>query len=452
MILGRWRHWLSRLSANCTRKLKLAPTKTRQGRRARLFVEVLEGRTAPAVFTVNTFDDTVEANHDGSGLDAAGNVSLRSAIMATNDLGGDNTILLSAGTYTLTIAPVSSGGDEGGHLNIGRGLTNNNVTINGATDDVTVIDANGLDHAIDVGFFCSATLSHLTIQNGTGTSGGDVANSGRLTIDSCTITGGTAVFGGGVFSNGGTLTISNSNIAYNGTSGSTWGAVFAQGAAVTLTNDSLVYNSGVLGGGLFMNGGTATITSSTIANNSVTSWGGGIYNQAATITLTNDTIANNSATAGGGIYTFGFGASITLTNCTIAGNSCTGFFNEGGGIYQGGGNPTTILKNTIVALNTADEGPDIDGAITSQGHNLIGNNKDASGFAESDFVGTVDNPIDPLLGPLQDNGGPTQTMALLEGSLAIDNGDPDGAPALDQRGFARDSFPDIGAFEFIAAP
>jgi hypothetical protein len=444
MILARWRHWLGRLSVS---------TKSRQRPRARLLVEVLEGRTAPAVFTVNTFDDTVEANPDGSGLDAAGNTSLRSAIMATNDRGGDNTIMLSAGTYTLTIAPVSGGGDEGGHLNIGRGLTNNNVTINGATDAFTVIDANGLDHAIDVGFFCSATLSHLTIQNGTGTFGGDVGNSGRLTIDSSTITGGTATFGGGVFSNGGTLTITNSTLANNGTSGTTWGGgLFAQGAAVTLTNDSLVNNSGGIGAGLFMNGGTATITSSTIANNSATTWGGGIYNQAATLTLTNDTIANNSATAGGGIYTFGFGATITLTNCTIAGNSCTGFNNEGGGIYQGIGNPTTILKNTIVALNTADQGPDIDGAITSQGHNLIGNNKDASGFAESDFVGTVDNPIDPLLGPLQDNGGPTQTMALQEGSLAIDNGDPDGAPALDQRGFARDSFPDIGAFEFIAAP
>jgi hypothetical protein len=416
-------------------------------------VEALEGRTAPAVFTVNTFDDTVEANPDGSGLDAAGNISVRSAIMATNDLGGDNTIMLSAGTYTLTIPPTTSGGDEGGHLNIGRGLTNNNVTINGATDDVTVIDANGLDHAIDVGFFCSATLSHLTIQNGTGTFGGDVGNSGRLTIDKSTITGGTAVFGGGVFSNGGTLTITNSTIENNGTSGTTWGGgVFAQGAAVTLTNDSLVNNSGALGVGLFMNGGSATITSSTIANNAATTWGGGIYNQAATLTLTNDTIANNSATEGGGIYTFGSTATITLTNCTIAGNSCTGFGNEGGGIYEGIGNPTTILKNTIVALNSADQGPDIDGAITSQGHNLIGNNQDASGFVESDFVGTADNPIDPLLGPLQDNGGPTQTMALQEGSLAIDNGDPGGAPALYQRGFARDSFPDIGAFEFIPVP
>jgi hypothetical protein len=444
MIVASLRPWIRRLSASANR---------RRRPRARLFLEVLEGRTAPAVFTVNTFDDTVEASRDGSGLDAGGNISLRSAVMATNDLGGDNTIVLSAGTYNLTIAPVQGGGDDGGHLNVGRGLTNSNVTITGATDDVTVIDANSLDHAVDVGFFCSATLSHLTIQNGTGTFGGDVGNSGRLTIDSSIVTGGTATFGGGVFSNGGTLTITNSTLSYNGTSGTTWGGgLFAQGATVTLTSDSLVSNSGSFGVGLFLNGGTATITGSTIANNFATTWGGGIYNQAGTITLTNDTIANNAANAGGGIYTFGYGAVITLTNCTVAGNSCSGFGNEGGGIYQGMDNPTTILKNTLVALNTADEGPDVHGAITSLGHNLIGNGNDASGFVDSDFVGTADNPIDPLLGPLQDNGGPTQTMALEQGSLAIDNGDPDGAPALDQRGVARDSFPDIGAFEFVPAP
>jgi hypothetical protein len=414
-------------------------------------LEVLEGRTAPALFTVNTFADTVEANRDGSGLDAQGNISLRSAVMATNDRGGDNTIVLSGGTYTLTIAP--TGDDDGGHLSIGRGLTNSNVAIDGASDGTTVIDANNLDHAIDVGFFCSATLSQLTIQNGTGTFGGDVGNSGRLTIDGCSITAGTAIFGGGgVFSNGGTLTITNSTVSNNGTTG-TWGAgVFAQGATVTLDADTLATNSGDKGAGLFMNGGQATITNSTIAGNSAASTGGGIYNQAATLTLTNDTIANNSATTGGGIYTFGFGASITLTNCTIAGNTCSGPFDAGGGIYQGIGNPTTILKNTIVAGNLADVGPDVDGTITSQGHNLIGNSQDASGIVASDFVGTPDSPIDPMLGPLQDNGGPTQTMALQPGSLAINNGDPNGAPPLDQRGVARDDMPDIGAFEFVPGP
>jgi hypothetical protein len=416
-------------------------------------LEVLEGRTAPAVFTVNTFDDTVEANRDGSGLDAAGNVSLRSAVMASNDLGGSNTVVLSPGSYGLTLAPVPGGGDAGGHLSLGSGLTSNNVTLAGAADGTTTIDANNLDHVLDVGFFASATLSQLTLQNGSGTFGGDVGNSGQLTIDGCTLLGGAATFGGGVFSNGGTLTVTNSTLANNGAPGTTWGGgLFAQGATVTLTNDSLVGNRGSIGAGLFLNGGTATITNSTIANNAADTWGGGIYNQAAAITLTNDTLANNAATAGGGIYTFGFGATLSLTNCTIAGNACTGLGSEGGGIYQGIGNPTTTLKNTLVAGNSAAAGPDLDGAITSLGHNLIGNNQDASGLVASDFVGTTDSPLDPLLGPLQDNGGPTQTMALQPGSLAIDNGDPDGAPALDQRGVARDASPDIGAFEFVPAP
>src|SRR5260370_31626532 len=191
MLFATLSHWLRRLPA---------PAQPRGEARARPFREVLEGRTAAAVFTVNTFDDTVEANRDGSGLDAGGNISLRSAVMATNDLGGTNTIVLSAGTYNLTIPPVQGGGDEGGHLNIGRGLTNNNLTIAGAADGVTIIDANNMDHAIDVGFFCSATLSQLPIQNGTATSGGDIGNSVQLTIDNFTITLDTAAFRRGAFS------------------------------------------------------------------------------------------------------------------------------------------------------------------------------------------------------------------------------------------------------------
>ena len=78
--------------------------------------------------------------------------------------------------------------------------------------------------------------------------------------------------------------------------------------------------------------------------------------------------------------------------------------------------------------------------------------EDASGFVDSDLVGTADSPLDPLLGPLQDNGGPTQTMALQQDSLAIGNGDPDGAPTLDQRGVTRGTSPDIGAYQFVPTP
>ena len=116
----------------------------------------------------------------------------------------------------------------------------------------------------------------------------------------------------------------------------------------------------------------------------------------------------------------------------------------GGGIYNLG---TLNARNTILAGNTALTGPDLSGNLGSLGHNLIGNTQGGSGFAATDLLN-----VDPLLGPLQDNGGPTQTMALLPGSPAIDAGDDTPPlPDFDQRGpgFPRISGPhvDIGAFE-----
>jgi hypothetical protein len=102
-----------------------------------------------------------------------------------------------------------------------------------------------------------------------------------------------------------------------------------------------------------------------------------------------------------------------------------------------------------VAGNTAGVGPDLDGALTSLGHNLIGDGTGGSGFADTDLVGTADFPIDPLLEPLGDYGGPTQTMRPLPGSPVINAGDNTDAPDTDQRGFPRivGGFIDIGAVE-----
>jgi hypothetical protein len=110
------------------------------------------------------------------------------------------------------------------------------------------------------------------------------------------------------------------------------------------------------------------------------------------------------------------------------------------------------LWNTIVAGNTHTGSPsDVDGSIVSNGHNLIGDTNGSSGWVASDLLN-----VDPNLGPLQDNGGPTQTMALLPGSPAIDAGDNTDAPEWDQRG---EGYPrivngtiDIGAFEVQAPP
>jgi hypothetical protein len=92
----------------------------------------------------------------------------------------------------------------------------------------------------------------------------------------------------------------------------------------------------------------------------------------------------------------------------------------------------------------------VSGPLDSQGYNLIGDGSGGSGYADTDLVGSADNPIDPLLGPLQDNGGPTPTMALLSGSPALDAGDPDQLGSPDQRGVGRTDGVNIGAYQASA--
>jgi hypothetical protein len=178
---------------------------------------------------------------------------------------------------------------------------------------------------------------------------------------------------------------------------------------------------------------------------------GGIGN-GGTLTLTNSTVSGNNATqSGGGIVNFG---TLILTNGTVAYNSAGRW---AGGISNGAGG-STDLTNTIIGGNTATSSPDCGHPfgipITSLGFNLI---SDGSGcdltVVSGDQVGTTATPIDPLLSPLQDNGGLTQTHALLAGSPAIDAASGDcPPPATDQRGVARPQGAkcDIGAFELIA--
>ena len=238
----------------------------------------------------------------------------------------------------------------------------------------------------------------------------------------------------------------------------------------SISRSSVIDNTaGLLGGGLQISTGIATITDSTVSRNSSAGRGGGIRLSAASLDLINSTVSENSAGAflgdgGGGINA---GAEpVRIINSTIAGNSTVA--GQGGGVDVFSA-PLTI-ENSIVADNTAgDVSSDVQRTQTENpltiNHSLIGN---ADGLGTIDgnvgnLTGTEANPLDPQLGELADNGGPTLTHALLPGSPAIDAGDnalavdADGNPlAFDQRGegFSRISVGvvDMGAFEADESP
>ena len=201
------------------------------------------------------------------------------------------------------------------------------------------------------------------------------------------------------------------------------------------------------------------ITGSTFTGNSATGYGGGIANY-DTATVNNSTFTENTGCFGGGIYNAG---AFTLTNSTISVNSANSLNAEGGGICNENEFGVALtLNNTIVAGNTsstAGNDSDISGQVQlTSAYNLIGDGSGLPSLAPSNLIGTTADPLIPLLGPLANNGGPTQTMALLPTSPAINAGNPtlavdaNGNPLItDQRGVG---FPrivngtvDIGAYE-----
>lgn len=232
------------------------------------------------------------------------------------------------------------------------------------------------------------------------------------------------------------LTISGGNTIGSMGMVSTSGGGIANSGNATVQNCTLSGDSAGAGGGMF-NGGTATVQNCTLSGDTASS-GGGIWN-AGTLTVQNSTLSGDTASiSGGGIYNL---MTLTVQNCTLSGNSAA----NGGGIGNGSGLGES-LQDTIVAGNMGTTAPDISGTVTSQGHNLIGNTSGAAGFVASDLQ-NVPSGLD--LGGLKNNGGPTQTIALLPGSPAIDAATPVVGSTTDQRGIARPQGigPDIGAFE-----
>ena len=199
--------------------------------------------------------------------------------------------------------------------------------------------------------------------------------------------------------------------------------------------------------------GDLTVTGSTLADNNGGLYGGAILAFDGQVSVTNSTISGNVVQRQGGGICYS-GGLLEVTSCTVAFNVTTETFTPpewgGGGIYSDAGR--ALIRNTIVADNAAAQnGQDVLGPVLSLGYNLVGQTEFSSGWVATDLPGNAEAPLDPVLGPLQDNGGPTPTHALLVGSPALHAGDPAVLMSLDQRGSVRAGFlgtpTDIGAFE-----
>jgi hypothetical protein len=390
---------------------------------AALLLALGQGVATAATITVTTNNPNIASDGQCSLIEAIVNANNDAATHAdcAAGSGADTLVLPANGNLTLSNANATLYG-----ASVGLPLITSRITIegNGAT-----ITRQGNAPA----FGLMAVSRSVTSQDALG----------DLTLHSVILSGGSAFRGAGVYNSFGILTIENSTISGN-TDG---GGVRNWGGHTTIINSAILGNTAKWGGGLY-NVGSTSIINSTISGNAAGFNGGGVFNYGDRLTITNSTISGNRANQGGGVFNSAYYAFIP--------GCCPG---------------TVTLNRSLIAGNQAAVGPEIENAttmplnsVTANDFNLFGANGDAgvSGFAPgpTDIVPGVS--LAQILGPLQNNGGPTQTHALVDGSPALDAGDPGGCRdsqgallSTDQRGFARhvDSNNDgaarcdIGAFE-----
>jgi parallel beta-helix repeat protein len=422
-----------------------------------------------------------KASDSGGGImNRGGTLTLRDVSLINNEAAGNGGGIASIeGTVTVTGSQLSNNRANGSfpnRLGHGGGLYS-------ASSPVTITDTSLVGNVAKsdgggVGTFTSSpvTITNATVSNNiAGIHGGGLnLHDGNAIIRDSEINGNTAATAGGVMVSHSTLMLEDSslanNVALSGHGGGLYsyapanksdnltvkrsdilnnvsndgsgGGIYLQRGVIALEDAAVLDNSAYRGGGLY---GSGTIERSLFARNSVKgSWspqGAGVY--AASVLVANSTFVQNSGSwaiqnAGGG--------DITLRNNTIVNNS-------GGVLIESSRN--LVIAGNIIARNGTDIGRGSWGGstINSLGYNLIGDGTGdgLTNGVKGDIVGTTDFPVDPVLDPLADNGGPTQTMALRAGSPAIDH-----IPAAfcsvteDQRGLPRpgsDGTCDIGAFE-----
>jgi uncharacterized repeat protein (TIGR01451 family)/CSLREA domain-containing protein len=353
----------------------------------------------------------------------------------TGNLSGYGGAILSDGTIaTITGSDISDNASlafGGGMLHSGGSVVLTNTTITG---NIAPIVGGAAFY-----YLSSATLTNATVTGNTSTS----AHSGglyfyavlNLTIEDSLISGNEAAAnGGGIkIAYGGPITIRDTEISGN-TAGSHGGGLYLYGpeSEATLERVRIVNNTAALyGGGLTIYGMTAHVVESQISGNEAAT-GGGIYaGYEATLYLVNSTVANNVATtgSGGGLHINDASAFIDVS--TISGNTAPG--GAGGNMFLYAAD--LYMSHSIVANGSANAGNDL---VTSNSNadirwSLIEDTTGATFTGSDNLTG-----VDPQLGPLQNNGGPTETMKPAPTSPVVNSGAPEfTAPTNDQRGFPR---------------
>ncbi|MEA5569406.1 choice-of-anchor Q domain-containing protein, partial [Anabaena sp. UHCC 0399] len=431
----------------------------------------VDGTNNTATVTIAA-NDTVVTNTNDSGEG-----SLRQAILNANAFAGADTITFAGSVFTdatpdtitltsgqlvitdaLTINGLGasnlsiSGNNASAVFKVDDGNSSNQIDV--AINELTI--TAGKDNSAGGGIFNveNLMLSNNIISNNTGRFAG-ISNQGNLSLTGSTVSNNTGDVGGII--NFGTLSLTNSTVS--GNTGVTYGGISNQGTLLSVTGSTISNNTTSNRGGAAGIGhlsGTLNLINSTVSGNTSAGNSGGITNLGIA-NLTNSTISGNKAAEnGGGIFSIG---TLNLNNSTITNNTVDSDNNgsgNGGGIFRLAG--TVTAQNTIIAGNfdSGNEAPDIFGAVTGNANNLIGSLTGASGTigtgSDITFASAGITNINQVIGSLANNGGATQTHAIVVGSAAINAGNnaliPSGV-TTDQRGITRTigDTVDIGSYE-----